>query len=650
MNKLAVPLATLVAGFLTVASANPSREPKDAVANLDVAEGLEATLFASEPMILSPSAIDIDSKGRVWVCEVVNYRRHNGKRKEGDRIMVLEDTTGDGKADKSTVFYQGRDVDTALGICVLGNQVIVSVAPNIFVFTDEDGDLKADKKEVLFSKTGQPQHDHSNHSFVFGPDGKYYWNFGNTGRHVHDKDGKPVVSDEGHVVNDKGKPYRQGMVFRCNPDGSEFEVLGHNFRNNYEVAVDSFGTLWQSDNDDDGNKGTRINYVMEHGNFGYVNEKTGAGWRTKRTNMEKEIPHRHWHLNDPGVVPNLLQTGSGSPCGILVYEGSLLPKAYQNQMIHCEPGHSVVRVYPVKKNGAGYSAEMVELVKGARDNWFRPADVTTAPDGSVFVADWYDPGVGGHGMGDLQRGRIFRVAPKGHSYKPVKLDLSSAKGAVEALKNPNISIRRDAWVTLNEMGAKAEDALKALWGSDNARHRARALWLLGEIEDRGAHYVQAAITDKDPDIRITGLRLARHLKLNAVEIVAKLSDDKAPEVLRECALALRLSKDPAAVALWAKLAGKHDGKDRWYLEALGIGAEGNWDAYFGAWLKANPNGWKTSAGQDIIWRARATGALDFLVKIIKEGKLEEAAQQRFLRAFDFHDGPKKDEALLKLLQ
>ncbi|MFM9196891.1 MAG: dehydrogenase, partial [Planctomycetia bacterium] len=113
-------------------------------------------------------------------------------------------------------------------------------------------------------------------------------------------------------------PYRQGMVFRCKPDGSDFEVLGHNFRNNYEVAVDSFGTLWQSDNDDDGNKGVRINWVMEYGNYGYVDELTGAGWRAPRTNLEAEVPQQHWHLNDPGVVPNLLMTGGGSPCGLCV--------------------------------------------------------------------------------------------------------------------------------------------------------------------------------------------------------------------------------------------------------------------------------------------------------------------------------------------
>ena len=104
-------------------------------------------------------------------------------------------------------------------------------------------------------------------------------------------------------------------------DGSNFEVLAHNFRNNYELTVDSFGGLWQSDNDDDGNRSVRINFLLEYGNYGYRDEMTGAGWTVPRTNLESEIPARHWHQNDPGTVPNVLITGAGSPVGHLRLRG-----------------------------------------------------------------------------------------------------------------------------------------------------------------------------------------------------------------------------------------------------------------------------------------------------------------------------------------
>src|SRR4029453_18048005 len=178
---------------------------------------------------------------------------------------------------------------------------------------------------------------------------------------------------------------------------SNVETLAWNFRNNYEVCVDSFGTMWQSDNDDDGNNGVRINYVMDFGNFGYTDEITGAGWQTPRTNLEPEIPRAHWHLNDPGSVPNLLQTGGGSPTGILVNEGTLLGPQFVNQIIHCDAGPRVVRAYPVTNDGAGFKATITEILT-SKDTWYRPSDVCLAPDGSLFVSDWYDPGVGGHNM------------------------------------------------------------------------------------------------------------------------------------------------------------------------------------------------------------------------------------------------------------
>ena len=172
---------------------SPDRSLKD----LKVHEGLEVTLFASEPMFSNPTNIAIDERGRVWVCEAYNYRNQynpkNPVKKEGDRIMILEDTDGDGKADKSKIFYQGTDVNSALGISLLGNKVIVSCSPNVFVFTDENGDDVPDKKEVFFQGIQGLQHDHGMHTFVFGPDGRLYFNFGNEGKSLLNAAGDTVI-------------------------------------------------------------------------------------------------------------------------------------------------------------------------------------------------------------------------------------------------------------------------------------------------------------------------------------------------------------------------------------------------------------------------------------------------------------------------
>ena len=671
-------LASTVVALSLVAHGDATRSgpgnAKAQLAQLKVADGLEVGLFGLEPMVVNPADMDVDHRGRVWVTEGANYRSSFQKwgvlRPDGDRIQILEDTDGDGIADKAKTFYQDLSINTALGICVLGNKVIVSSAPYIFVLTDTDGDDVADKRELLFTTdVGQADHDHAAHAFVFGPDGKLYFNCGNAGRvlrrpvqkdlPLHGKltkeqiEGGTLVKDaSGREISDKGRPYRQGMAFRCDIDGSDVEVLGHNFRNNYELAVDSFGTVWQSDNDDDGNQGVRINYVMEGGNFGYSDEMTGAGWGQKRTGWESEIPKRHWHLNDPGVVPNFVQTGAGAPTGIAVYEGDLLPPVFRGQVVHCDAGPRVVRAYPATQDGAGYAGTVTDILTSA-DDWFRPSDVAVGPDGALFVADWNDSGVGGHSMADQKletmTGRIYRVAPKGNRPAVPKLDLKSAKGAVTALRSPNHETRYLAWNALHEMGGKASKELKKVWNGTEPRQRARALQLLARIKGNELKQVSAALKDTDSDIRVAGLRLARELGLDLIAVAGPLVGDPSPQVRREVAIALRGSSAPAAPALWAKLAARHDGKDRWYLEALGIGADRQWDAYLGAYLAAVGDRWDTPAGREVVWRSRSKQTPALLVKMITDKKTTEPEKQRYLRAFDFINGPEKDAALLQLL-
>lgn len=639
------------------------------MATFKTPDGLQPSLVAAEPMIQNPTNIDIDPRGRIWAVECLNYRRYMDMRPEGDRVVILEDTNGDGVADKDKTFFQDPKMTNPLGILVLpqpkGTKVIVSAAPNVWLLTDTDGDDVADDAKIIFKVGGVWNYDHQIHAFVFGPDGKFYFNSGNSITELFWPDGSIVKDVAGNEITGKGKPYRQGMVFRCDIDletgkASNVETLGHNFRNNYEVAVDSFGTMWQSDNDDDGNKGVRINYVMEHGNYGYGDEMTGAAWQAPRTNIESEIPLRHWHQNDPGVVPNMLQTGGGSPTGILVNEGTALGAQFTNQLIHCDAGPRVVRAYPVENDGAGYKATMVDVLTSS-DSWYRVSDLCIAPDGSLVVADWYDPGVGGHAMGDHEKGkimgRVYRVSATGAGAKAPAVDVSTAAGAVKALQSPNRATQYVAWTALKKLGTDAEFPLLSLWKNDDPRLRARALGLLAQIKGSELNHLTAGLSDPDPNVRIAAIRLALMLATTRGfdtspleqnrELGLRLMNDPSPQVRRQIALSLYGAKNIAKI--WAALAMQHTGKDRWYLEALGIGATGNEDACFDAWLAAVGDKWNTPAGRDIIWRMRSAKNAEYLAKIIADKSIAEADKARYFRAFDFLPAsPAKTKVLVEL--
>lgn len=623
-----------------------------ALDGLKVADGLEATLFASEPNLTNPINIDVDHRGRVWVLEAYNYRPAvNGKSElgYGDRILILEDKNGDGKADITKVFYQGKELNAPSGIWVMGNKAIVSQSPYVWLFTDTDGDDVADKKEVLFKGIGGVQNDAGIHAFVFGPDGKFYFNYGNAGRQLVDGQDRPLLDKYERPIN--FKQYRQGVVFRCDQDFTKVEILAENFRNGFEVAVDSYGTMWQSDQEEPGNEGDRVSYVMESGNFGYVDEMNGNSWRVNRTNLEDEIPRRHWHQNDPGVVPNLLETGSGFPMGMTIYEGDLLPRRYWDQILLADAGQNAVRGFPVENDGAGYKSKgILPLIEGNKDKWFRPTDVCVAPDGSLIISDWYDPVIGANKMQDKSRGRIYRVAPPGVGYKIPVYDLTSPVDAVKALQSPNLSMRYMAWNACVKLGWQAEEQLEALFRQYNAnpRLRARALWVLNKIEGFNYRNLDIAFRELNPNLRIVALRAVRQRNDDPTEYIKRLTADPNPQVRRECALAINHNHTYEALDVWLQLAQQYKGNDKWSVEALSVGAIGQWERIFPAWLeKAGANPESTDAGKDIVWLARTRKAIPYLTKLAADTTVSFKSRLRYFRAFDFfHAGYEKSQALL----
>jgi putative membrane-bound dehydrogenase-like protein len=626
-------------------------QAKNTLYNIKVADSLELKTFATEPMLINPTNIDVDTRGRVWVCEAYNYRptvNGNPTKPEGDRIVILEDNNNDGKADTSKVYYQGPELNAPLGIAILGNKVYVSQSPYIWVFTDENGDDKADKKEILFQGIKGIQHDHGVHAITFGPDGKLYFNMGNEGKTLRDRNNKPIITKDGLPLNDKN--YREGLTIRCDLDGSNVEVIGQNFRNSYEPALDSYGNIWLSDNDDDGNQATRLNYLLQYGNYGYSDHATGASWRQNRVNVEKEIPLQHWHLNDPGVVPNLLQTKAGSPTGMLFYEGSLLPQVFRNRLIHCEPGSNVVRAYQTTNSGAGFTASILNIAKDSVDQWFRPSDVCAAPDGSLFIADWYDPGVGGHEAGDQAKGRIYRLAPVGHKLQIPNADLSSVAGAIDGLQSPSQAVRFVAYQNLKKFGDQAIPSLqKLLTTASNPNIAARAFWLLAQ-SSQGHIFIEKNLKHPNPNFRIAAIRAAVLYGHDVLPMVKSLLPDTSAQVRRECALALRANTSPEATQLWVQLANKHNGADRWYLEALGIATHKQEDAFMKAYLLQNPNlNIQNLSQADIIWRIQSNLALPYLTQLATNERVSLPNRLRYFRAFDFLQGIQKDDVLLKII-
>ncbi|MCC7009574.1 MAG: c-type cytochrome [Acidobacteria bacterium] len=646
MRARAVLLFSVLAATAAGAVLSGQKSPEATAAGLKPAPGLEATLFAAEPMVMNPTNLAVDERGRVWVLEGVNYRRAARKlpdlRPEGDRIIILEDTDLDGKADKVKVFDQSPSLRVPLGIAVFGDKVVVSQSPDIIVYT-KDAEDRIVKKDVLLTGWGGADHDHGVHAIVFGPDGRYYFNQGNTGFDLTDRSGKRLVSQITGAETRAG--YYQGVVVRMNEDGTGLDVIAQNFRNPYELAIDSFGNMFQTDNDDDGNAWTRLDYVMAGGNYGY---------RGPRHRTFLEDGGTHWHLEAPGVVPQVERLGAGSPCGVFFYEGTLLPERFRGQFFHAEAGRRVVEMYPLTDDGAGFKGTKADLVNMGDDTWARPCDATVAPDGSVYVADWYDPGVGGHQMGDPEgkSGRVYRVAPIGHRPQVPKLDLNSTAGLTAALRSPNDTIKYLSYTAIEARGQGALPLLQAAWSGTDPILKARALWLLGPLGAPGNAAIQQALRDPDPRFRILGLRVARETGASVLDVAKPLLADRSPQVRREILVMLQDSSrmlpaygyppqvqpTPAWLDAVAQLSSQHDGKDRWYLEAIGIAARGREEALY-ARLESRRAAMSDAAFNQIVWRLRPKTALPDLLAVMNDATSPVAARQAALDTVGWMEWP-----------
>ena len=639
-------------------------------------DDLEVTVWAQSPMFYNPTNMDIDHAGRIWVAEGVNYRR-SAKRKEGDRIVVLEDKNGDGKADSSHVFVQEKFLLSPLGVAVLDNVIIVSQPPDMIVYTDVNRNLKfdpeVDKREVLLTGFDGRNHDHSLHSVVAGPDGKWYFNQGNKGAQFTDRSGKTFrigspysmkqvagkKSDDGHV-------YLGGFSVRMNPDGTNAEIIGHNYRNSYEQIITSMGDLFQNDNDDP--PACRTTWVMEYGNAGFASADGKRSWGADRR-FGQPTAVAEWRQDDPGTMPAGDVYGGGAPTGITYYENGALGEKYEGLLLSCESARNVVFGYHPKLEGAGFELKRFDFLttnpekdfagadfrRGGMGNriatLFRPADVTVGADGAIYVADWFDPRVGGHATHDpTLSGTIYRIAPKGFKPTNPKLDLDTTEGQIAALKSPAINVRNLGFTRLKAQGVAAIPALSKLLDHPNKYIAARAVWLLAQIGEKGTFTVGKMLDSADdPQKRILALRALR--RANVSMDVVKIAQDKSPAVRREVAFYLRNQPASKSVEALVEIARGFDGKDRSYLEAIGIGSTGKEDEVYAAVVaklgKEEPAKWSDAMAW-IAWRLMTPLAVDALKARAMAGDLAKEHRERAIDALAFIEDSTAADAMASI--
>ena len=637
-------------------------------------DSLEVTLWAESPMIHNPTNVDVDSRGRLWVTEAVNYRNFNNDStkffhyNKGDRIVILEDTNNDGKADTAITYVQDTALRSPVGIAVMGNQVVVSCSPNLIVYTDTNGDDHPDKKEVLLTGFGGFDHDHSLHAVFGGPDGNWYFNTGNAGpHHVTDKSGWSLRSgslytggtpynnvNQGNQKSDDGRVWVGGLALRIRPDGTGLKVMGHNFRNSYEVFPDSYGNMWQNDNDDQVVT-CRTSWLMEGGNAGYFSTDGTRYWQADQR-PGQDIFNAHWHQDDPGVMPAGDRTGAGAPTGVLRIETNELGAGYYGMLLSADAGRNVVFGYSPRTDKSGYDlGKRLNLVtsltgdnegyvwndsagNSKKESWFRPSDIAIGTEGALYIADWYDPVVGGHQMEDTAAiGRIYRISPKSKKLLKPRYDLRSAEGQIAAFKSPAINVRFIAAGLLEKQGPAVIGPLKKLLNDGDPFLHARTIWLLSRCGAEGISVVRDVLKNPSAQLRMVAFRALRNNPNEFNNAITGLAGDTSVFVQRELAIALRDEPFEVKKQLLPSILSRYNANDRWFLEALGAAMDDHaayWYQYLKSAMGSDPTRW-SAAMADLAWRLHpAESVADFTIRA-RDTAITETDRTRALTALGF---------------